>query len=88
MKKPRARLGAFLVLLSIWATRGGCPCRFSRRGSLAFMEPAALSFRRAFAGEQKYQKAPIRPPGFFSEWIMGCGQGISPAAVETRPDRR
>jgi len=46
------------------------------------MEASSTFIPSRLTPEQKYQKAPIRPSGLFSEWIMGCGQGISPAAVE------
>jgi hypothetical protein len=49
-KSPERRLGAFLVLLSVRATRGGCPYRFSRRGSLAFVKASSTFIPSNFPG--------------------------------------
>jgi hypothetical protein len=48
-KDPERRLGAFLVLLSVWATRGGCPFLL-RRGSLAFMEASGTFIPSSVSG--------------------------------------
>jgi hypothetical protein len=49
-KSPGRRAGAFLVLLSVRATRGGCPYLPCRRGSLAFMEASGTFIPSSLPG--------------------------------------